>query len=88
MANTSSAKKAERVAKRRRVFNLRRSKAMKDVVKEVGKLITNKKTKEALALVPKLYKAIDKAAKNNTITKNKGARMKSRIMKRLAAIGK
>ena len=70
MANTSSAKKAQRVAKRRRVFNARRKKVMKDVVKEVGKLIAAKKAADAAKVVPQLYQAIDKAAKNNTISKN------------------
>jgi hypothetical protein len=35
MANTTSAKKAQRVAEKRRVFNARRKKAMKDAVKAV-----------------------------------------------------
>src|SRR3989338_7568569 len=81
MANTSSAKKANRVSLRRRVFNARRKKAMKDVVREVGKLVTGKSAKAAGAALPKLYQAIDKAAKNGTIKKNTAARMKSRLAK-------
>lgn len=72
MANTSSAKKANRVADRRRVFNLRRSKAMKDAVKEVGK------AKDATSL-SKAFQAIDKAQKRGIIKKNTAARMKSRL---------
>lgn len=78
MANTSSAKKANRVAMRRRVFNLRRSKAMKDTVKDLGK------TKDA-ALLPKAQQAIDKALKSGIIKKNTAARMKSRLAKQVAA---
>lgn len=83
MAKTSSAKKAHRVATRRHVFNIRRSKTMKDAVKDVSKLITAKKGTDAEKSLPALYKAIDKAAKHGTIKKNTASRMKSRITKRL-----
>ena len=72
MANTSSAKKANRVADRRRVFNLRRSKAMKDAVKGV------EKAKDAASL-SKAFQAIDKAQKRGVIKKNTAGRMKSRL---------
>jgi len=86
MANTSSAKKAERAALRRRVFNARRKKAMKDAVKDISRLIAARSAKEAEAMLSTLYKALDKAAKNGTIKKNTAARMKSRISKRVRAI--
>ena len=86
MANTSSAKKAKRVALRRRVFNVRRAKTMKDSVKDFAKLLALKKTKEMQAALPGVYQAIDKAAKNGTINKNTAARMKSRIAKRVATV--
>jgi small subunit ribosomal protein S20 len=86
MANTKSAKKAQRVSERRYVFNARRKKAMKDEVKTVGKLVAAKKGAEAEKSLPELYKAIDKAAKNGTIKKNTASRMKSRIVKRLRAV--
>ncbi len=88
MANTSSAKKAKRVAERRHVFNARRKKVMKDAAKAMGKLIAGKKVKDAEAALPTLYQAIDKAAKNGTINKNTAARMKSRTMRRLNALSK
>ena len=88
MAKTSSAKKAYRVSLRRKVFNARRKKTMKDTVKETGKLIVAKDAKGAEASFPALYKAIDKAAKHGTIKKNTAARMKSRIAKRLQAVTK
>ena len=87
MAKTSSAKKAQRKAARRRVFNLRRKSEMKQNVKDMGKAIIGKSA-DAAKLLPALQKAIDKAAKNGTIKKNTAARMKSRIMKRLAAVTK
>lgn len=86
MAKTTSAKKAYRVSLRRKVFNVRRKKTMKEAVKETGKLIVAKNTKGASASMPALYKAIDKAAKHGTIKKNTAARMKSRIAKRLKVV--
>lgn len=88
MANTTSAKKAERQATRRRVYNLRRKKAVHEAVKNTEKLIAGKQTKEAIAALPTLYKAVDKAAKNHTILPNTAARIKSRITKRVAALAK
>ncbi len=86
MANTSSAKKAERVAKHRHTFNLRRKKTMKDSLKDFSKLVAAKKGSEAGKALPALYQAIDKATKNGTIRKNTAARMKSRIAKSLKAV--
>ena len=77
MANTSSAKKAARVAERRRVFNLRRSKAMRDSVKDILK------SKDAGSIAD-TYQAIDKALKRGIIKKNTAARMKSRVARAVA----
>ncbi len=79
MAITSSAKKAIRVAARKRVFNLRRQKAMRETIKEVTKLISAKQTKEALAKLPVAYQAIDKAKKRGVIKPNNAARQKSHL---------
>ncbi len=79
MPITKSAKKALRVSDKKRVFNLRRKKGVETAVKELKRLVKEKKVKEAEAVLPKVYKAIDKAAKGNTITKNTASRKKSRI---------
>lgn len=81
MPITKSAKKAQRQSKRRQVFNLRRKRAYKDALKDIKNLVAEKKKEEAAKLLPKLYKALDKAAKTNTIKKNKASRLKSRITK-------
>ena len=52
------------------------------------KKLSRAKGKEALAMLPELYQALDKAAKHGTIAKNKAARMKSRITKRLSTVSK
>ena len=85
MAKTDSAKKAYRVSLRRKVFNVRLKKTMKEAVKTTGKLVIAKKMTDATASIPDLYQAIDKAAKHGTIKKNTAARMKSRISKRVAS---
>ena len=87
MAKTSSAKKAHRVATRRHVFNIRRKSKMKDAVKDVSALISAK-TVPSVEKLSALYKAIDKAAKGNSIKKNTASRMKSRVAKRIKALAK
>lgn len=86
MANTKSARKANRQTARRRIFNLRRKAAMKETSKRTAFFIGAKNAKDAAAQLPGMYQALDKAAKNGTIHPNKAARMKSRITKRLAAL--
>ena len=85
MAITSSAKKALRASRKKQVFNIRKQKTMKSAIKEVRALVVAKKKNEALALLPKVYAAIDKAAKTHVTSKNAAARYKSRIS---AAINK
>lgn len=81
MPITSSAKKAQRSSKRKMVYNIRRKKAVDTVVHDIKKLIKNKKSDEARKLLPKAYKALDKAAKEKTIDKNTASRRKSRLSK-------
>ena len=80
MAITSSAKKAIRSSARKSVFNARRKSAVRSVTREIKKLVTDKRVKEAEALISKAYKAIDKAAKAKYFKKGKAARYKSRIV--------
>lgn len=79
MAITSSAKKAIRNSVRRAVFNVRRSETAKKLIKDIRKLVGEKKVSEAGALLSSAYKAIDKAAKMNTWTKGTASRKKSRL---------
>ncbi len=81
MPITSSAKKALRASKKKRIFNTRRKEAVKNTVKEVKKLVAAKNTIEATKLLSAAYKAIDKAAKRGVIKKNTAARKKSRLAK-------
>ncbi len=79
MAITSSAKKAHRASLRKRVFNLRRKQAINEAVKNIKKLVLEKKLTEAAKLLPLAYKAYDKAAKEHTIRKGAADRKKSRL---------
>jgi len=79
MAITKSAKKALRQSIRRRAKNLAYKDKIKILLKEARSLVSQKKIKEAKALLSKIYKALDKAAKNGVIKKNTASRKKSRI---------
>lgn len=85
MPNTKSAQKALRQNRRKRLFNLRRLRTMKKLIKQTRKLTEEKKKEEVLKILPETYKAIDKTAKKGIIKKNSASRKKSRITK---AIGK
>lgn len=81
MPITKSAKKALRGSLRKRVYNVRRARLMRQLSKEVRARVAEKKFNEATALLPQVYQAIDKAAKRGVIKKNTAARKKSRLMK-------
>ena len=85
MAIIKSAKKAHRQSLRKRVVNLRRTRAMKDEVSAFKKTLANKGVG---ADVSGLYQAIDKAVKGGIIKVNTAARMKSRLTKRLSTATK
>ena len=79
MPITKSAKKALRGSARKRGFNIKRKEAMKSAVKDVKKLVSEKKGSDALKSLKAAYQAIDKAAKRGVIKKNTAARKKSRL---------
>jgi small subunit ribosomal protein S20 len=54
---------------------------MKESVKGLADLVSDKNIEEAQKSLPKAYKAIDKAAKRGIIKKNTAARRKSRLAK-------
>ncbi|MFZ2038931.1 MAG: 30S ribosomal protein S20 [Minisyncoccia bacterium] len=79
MPITSSAKKALRASKHKKVFNLRRKNVSNDVIKELRTLVADKKIKEAKALLPRAYQVLDKSVKTKLIKKNTASRLKSRL---------
>jgi len=80
MPITRGAKKAHRASLRKKVFNVRRKRAVEDVTKQIRKHVAEGKADEAQKLVPVAYKAIDKAAKRGVIKANTAARKKSRLV--------
>lgn len=81
MPITTSAKKALRQSKTRKIRNTRRKKEMKSLLKKVKDLVSQNKIEEVKKLLPKVYKTLDKAAKAGLIKKNTAGRRKSRITK-------
>ncbi len=77
-----SALKAVRVAARRRVMNLKRTKRMKDTMKQFSKSVAAKG--DSAKLLADSYQAIDKALKAGILKKNTAARMKSGLARKLA----
>lgn len=74
-----SAKKALRGSQRKKVFNLRRKRTMKDSIKVVENLVNDKKKNEAQEKLSLAYKAIDKATKRGVLKKNTASRKKARL---------
>lgn len=83
---TKSAKKSIRQSSKRRLFNLRRDRKMKTMIKEIRSFIKAKNKDQATKILPETYKAIDKAAKRGVIKKNTANRKKSRLTKAIEKI--
>lgn len=84
MPITKSAAKALRQNLARRRRNLKKKEAYKSAIKRLRTLVAAQKTAEVKAELPKAFKALDKAAKTNVITKNKASRLKSRLAQLIA----
>ena len=78
MPITQSAKKAIRGSLRKKAFNDRHRRAMKEVIKKIEKLAKTSKA-EAVKMLSSAFATIDKAAKVGVIKKNNAARKKSRL---------
>ena len=81
MAITKAAQKALRQSKRRRTVNIKRQINLKNLLKEVKLLVSQKKIEEAKKILPQVYQILDKSAKVGLIKKNTASRRKSRIDK-------
>lgn len=83
MPITQSAKKALRQNRRHRVRNAANAKRIKAAVKAFTKLLAEGKRDEAAKQLSAVYKAVDKAVKTKYIAKNKAARIKSRLARKI-----
>jgi small subunit ribosomal protein S20 len=79
MPITSSAKKALRSSKQKRVFNTNKKELINKAVKKVKKLVADKKLKEAKEFMPEVQKILDKSVKTGLLKKNTASRKKARI---------
>ncbi len=81
MPITKSAKKALRGSLVKKAMNDRNKKIVKEAIKNIEKLVKEKKKDEAKKLLPVAYSAIDKAAKRGVFKKNSASRKKARLSK-------
>jgi small subunit ribosomal protein S20 len=81
MPITKSAKKALRGSLVKKAINDRNKKNVKEAIKNIEKLVKEKKKDEAKKLLPNAYSRIDKAEKLGTYKKNNASRKKSRLSK-------
>jgi len=86
MPVTKTTKRRPQQNERKRVLNKKRTLEMRKLVKEANTLVEAKELKAVEEMMPKIYKAIDKAAKRGVIKKNTAARKKSRMMKKIKSI--
>ena len=80
-------KKSVRQSARRKVFNDRRRRTMREAIKDIKTFVAGKDAKSANEALPAAYKAIDKATKRGVIKSNTASRKKSqlsRIIKEIA----
>ena len=86
MPNTKSAiQRIRRVNKQTSVNKIRKSK-YKSIIKEISLLITKKKKKEAVKLLPKLNSQLMRIAKTGIIKKQTASRKISRLTKKINKI--
>ena len=79
MPITTSAKKALRSSKRKRRFNITKKELINKTLKQLKKLVSEKKIKEAQAMMSQVQKILDKSVKTGLLKKNTASRKKSRI---------
>ncbi|MEN3013627.1 MAG: 30S ribosomal protein S20 [Endomicrobiia bacterium] len=82
----TSALKELRKSLKRRARNIILKNRIKETKKLFLKAVAEKKLEEAKKLLQQFYKAVDKAAKVHYIHKNKAARLKSNLAKKLVEL--
>jgi small subunit ribosomal protein S20 len=85
MANHSATKKDVRQSTKRNERNRYYGKTTRNAIRDI-KAIDEKKS--ATAKLPEVASMIDKLAKRGTIHKNKAANLKSKLAKKVNALGK
>lgn len=88
MPVTKTTKRRPRQIERRTIVNSKRILEMRKLIKEANTLLNNKNIEEVEKMLPRIYKAIDKAAKRGVIKKNAASRRKSRMAKKISNLKK
>jgi small subunit ribosomal protein S20 len=83
MPNIKSAKKRVKTAEKSRIRNIEQRSSMKTAIRAVREAALAGKKEEALAKLPTAFSKIDKAVKRKFIHANAGARLKSRLVKKI-----
>ena len=86
MAHSRSARKNIRKSRKANDVNRARRHALKTITKRLGAAIESKSATESVTLLKELQTKLDKTAQKGTIHKNKAARKKSRMAKRVNAL--
>ncbi len=88
MPVTKTTKRRPAQIERRRAVNTKRILEVRKLIKEANALLSANNNADAEKLLPKIYKALDKAAKRGVIKKNTASRKKSRMMKKISKTAK
>lgn len=86
MANTKSAKKRILTTMRRTLENRRRKTFVRTSVRRFERLVASGDRPAAQEALKVVYRALDRAAQKGAMHRNRAARKKSRLAKRLAKI--
>lgn len=86
LANTKSAKKRILVTMRRTLENRRRKTFIRTSVRRFERLVATGDHPAAQEALKVVYRALDRAAQKGAIHRNRAARKKSRLAKRLAGV--
>jgi small subunit ribosomal protein S20 len=88
MANTKSAKKATRQIARRTAVNKARRSQMRSAVREVESAIASGNKDAAVAALKSAEPELMRAARHGIVHKRNASRKVSRLVKRVATLGK
>ena len=88
MANTKSAKKATRQIARRTAVNKARRSQMRSAVREVESAISSGNKDAAVAALKSAEPELMRAARHGIVHKRTASRKVSRLVKRVATLGK
>lgn len=87
MANTVTSIKRVRITERRTQINKARKSRLRFQIRGLRKLLDDAAdAKAAQEALPKVFSAVDRAAKNGIIKKNTASRYKSRLTQRVKAL--